>query len=300
MIANAPTLVSRQKLLTASSRQTLLAALAAASSCCTFAAPPPALAASVTLSARLASRDAKQLAKPIFNMAPPEAAYPDWLDGTWKTEMGFGGYELPAKDLFSREELFAEATVPGFQKVSIALIPDVGKERVTFDLRFAKDPSGIVREDRASNLRSAIRGGLGYDAIERVEYKEDPMIPNPFGVNPNRLSLVFARGLTLNAERVELFVNSRETERVSEDTFLTSEYVRQVTFSASRTSVARQVSGEYNHFITYKRRSPNEVVANILTAVYAEPLQQERFFIKAPTRPILVYSHVLRMERAGP
>ena len=32
------------------------------------------------------------------------------------------------------------------------------------------------------------------------------MLPNPFGVNPNRLKLVFASGLTNNAERIELFV----------------------------------------------------------------------------------------------
>lgn len=148
-----------------------------------------AAAAQGTLSARLGSRDAKQLAKPIFNAAPPEAAYPAWLDGTWKATLNFGGYELPAKDLFTREELFADANVPGFQKVSIALIPDVGKENVQFEMRFAKDVNGVVREDRASNLRSAIRGGLGYDAVERIDYKMDPMIPNPFGVNPNRLSM---------------------------------------------------------------------------------------------------------------
>ena len=279
------------------SRQSLLTTLTAAMVTTSVMPLAPAVAASTSLSSRLGSRDAKQLAKPIFNVAPPEAAYPLWLDGTWKTTMGFGGYELPAKDLFTREELFAEPTVPGFQKVSIAFIPDVGKESATFEMRFAKDAQGVVREDRVSNLRSAIRGGLGYDAIERVDYKADPMIPNPFGVNPNRLSLVFARGLTLNAERVELFVNSRETETVGEDIFITSEYLRQVTFSASKTSVARQVSGEYSHFMTFKRLSDSSVSANILTAVYAEPLQQERFFIKAPTRPLLIYSHVLRMER---
>ena len=56
------------------------------------------------------------------------------------------------------------------------------------------------------------RGGLGYDAIESVDYKADPMMPNPFGINPNRLSLRFASGLTNNAERIELFTTSREVE----------------------------------------------------------------------------------------
>lgn len=63
--------------------------------------------------------------------------------------------------------------------------------------------------------------------------------------------------------------------------------------------MARQVSGEYCHFTTYKRLSDTEVAANILTAVYTEPVQLERFFIKAPTRPILIYSHLLRLQRAS-
>ena len=70
-----------------------------------------------------------------------------------------------------------------------------------------------------------------------------------------------------------------------------------MTFSASKTSVARQVSGEYCHFFSFRRASPDLVLCNILTAVYTEPLQQERFFVKAPTRPILVYAHQMRLDR---
>ena len=82
-------------------------------------------------------------------------------DGEWKASLSFDGYELPAKDLIPREQLFAEPNVPGFQKCSIAFLPDVGKEGVTFPMRWARDASGKVREDRAFNLREAIRGGLG-------------------------------------------------------------------------------------------------------------------------------------------
>lgn len=262
-----------------------------AAAACMNCVAHPAVAA--TLSERLGSRDAKALAKPILNLAPGEAAYPEWsvppscscsmllltqplhpashpptvpalhlrlrstlpphsahsdptptpprLLGTWRATLSFDGYELPAKDLLSREEIFAEPTVPGLQKCSVALIPDVGKEGVQFQMRWVREKGGAVREDRATNLRSAIAGGLGYDAIERVEYKADPMLPNPFGVNPNRLSLIFVPGRTLNAERIEIFANAREWEAPSPDMFLESEYVRQVTFSSSRTGVPRQV-----------------------------------------------------------
>lgn len=191
----------------------------------------------------------------------------------------------------------------GAEKCSVAFIPDVGKEGVSFPMRFMRDKSGVVREDRESNLRAAIRGGLGYDAVESVETKADPMMPNPFGVNPNRLSLRFASGLTNNAERIELFTTSRETEQPTSDEslFFVSEGVRQVTFSAStKAGVARQVSGEYCHFWTFRRRSADEIVGNILTVAYADALQLERFFVKVgPSRPLIVFSHRLQLVRTG-
>ena len=51
---------------------------------------------------------------------PGEAQYPSWLEGEWSASLQFAGYELPAKDLISRDALFAEADVPGFKKCSIA------------------------------------------------------------------------------------------------------------------------------------------------------------------------------------
>ena len=60
----------------------------------------------------------------------------------------------------------------------------------------------------------------------------------------------------------------------------------------------RQVSGEYCHFFTYRKLAePGRVDANLLTAVYTEPVQLERLFIKVPTKPILIFSHALRLQR---
>lgn len=129
----------------------------------------PAVAIS-SLSDRLAQRDPRSLAKTVFSSVPAEARFPSWLDGEWQASLSFDGYELPAKDTLPRNDLFAEPTVPGFQKCSIALIPDVGKEGVTFPMRWFRDGSGAVREDRAANLRAAVRGGLGYDAIVRKDF----------------------------------------------------------------------------------------------------------------------------------
>ena len=103
------------------SRKALLTAAAAAS----VGSPPagiiqPCIADSLSLSARLARRDAAALAKPQSGLTRPvEAAFPDWLEGDWLASMAFDGYELPSKDVISREELFSEANVPGFQKCSL-------------------------------------------------------------------------------------------------------------------------------------------------------------------------------------
>jgi len=228
---------------------------------------------------------------------PAEARYPDWLEGEWSVEQAFAGYEMPNKDYIPRDVLMAEADVPGFKKLSIASLPDVGKEGVRFTMRWARDAEGIVREDRTANLNSAIRGGLGYDAIDYIDYKTDQ--GNPGGLlgsnagNPNRLKLVFAPGLTKNADRIELFVNAREAEAPSEDLFYTSEALKQVTFSPRRS-----INGEYAHFISYRRVSPTAVDVVMVTAVYSEPLQLERFFQKVGgSQPLILFSHVQRMRK---
>ena len=67
----------------------------------------------------------------LTGAAPPETAYPAWMQGEWKARLSFAGYELPAKDKIPRDQLFAEADVPGFKKCSIALLPDVESQTRT-------------------------------------------------------------------------------------------------------------------------------------------------------------------------
>lgn len=283
------------------SRQQAILTTALASFAAQSIAPPAALAAQ-SIKSLLDLNDSKLLLKPQNQglSTPAEAEFPDWLEGEWLTTQSFAGYELPAKDLISREMLFGKegVDVPGFKKLSMALLPDVGKEDVRMTLRWIRDDNGKVRERRAANLNSAIRGGLGYDAIERIDYLEDQGNSMGFGSNkgnPNRLKLVFAPGLTTNANRIELFVNARETERPSADLFYTAETFRQVTFS---NTADRQINGEYAHFHSYRRVSPTQVDAVIVTAAYADPLQLERFFVKTgSSKPLIVFSHSLRMMK---
>ena len=169
--AGAP--ISRQALLVATA-----ASLAGLSIQPTFAGPP-------SLKAKLDARDSSLLTKPSGGAPPGEAVFPAWMAGEWKVRQSFAGYELPAKDKIDRAELFAEADVPGFKKCSIALLPDVGKEGVSFPMRWAADSSGLVREDRVFNYRAATRGGLGYDAIERIDYKVATPLPTHPSARPH-------------------------------------------------------------------------------------------------------------------
>ena len=132
----------------------------------------------------------------------------------------------------------------------------------------------------------------------RRAWQEDPN--NSFGLgsntgNPNRIKLVFAPGLTQNAERIELFLNTREAEAPSPDLFYQAEEMRQVTFSRSGS-----VNGEYAHFASWRRRDDGSVDMTVLTAVYADALQLERFVVAVgPNRPLILFSHALKLTRAA-
>ena len=89
-------------------------------------------------------------------------------------------------------------------------------------------------------------------------------------------------------------VPSAEAEAPSPDLFYTAEEMRQVTFSRSGS-----VNGEYAHFASYRRLPSGNVDMTVLTAVYSDPLQLERFVVKVgPNRPLILFSHQLSLTRA--
>ena len=104
-------------------------------------------------------------------------------------------------------------------------------------------------EDRAFNLRSVVDGYLNQGvgptmikrAVEDVEY--DPM------TDPNRTTVRLVPGASVNAERIELFANARESElRPSDGTFFCSEATRQVTLGYGREyGQARVINTDYMH-----------------------------------------------------
>ena len=56
--------------------------------------------------------------------------------------------------------------------------------------------------------------------------------------------------------------------------------------------------GEYAHFWSFRRVSETRVEAVFVTAVYADPLQLERLFVKVGgSGPLVVFSHGLSLSR---
>ena len=236
------------------------------------------------LAARLAAKDPSLLSNRLFNVPPTAQIYPTFLRaGTWQVTATFAGYLFPSKKI-PREKLIQNYAVPGFQKCSIAAIADIGKETPTkFDFRIDKD-TGLA--DRPFNYASMIDAFLGYKAVASVEA----------GNNPNRVSIDFVDYKTINAERIELFCNARESEETTVDdddsVFVCSEYLRQVTFgTGSDPGIPRQVVTNYAHFWTYRQVSDNEFRGNLLTAAYLDP--QDPLFFDEPSKPVAVYSHQL-------
>jgi hypothetical protein len=263
---------------------------------------PPAEAASLSLGQKLSLRDPSALSNSIFNIPPSTQIYPPFMRGSWNVTLQYGGYLFPSQKI-PRSRLTTNPQIPGFQKCSIASLSDVGKEVVHFTLTI-DEATGV--ENRITTLRTSIDDHLGYSAVQEVLY-------NP-KTNANRLSVVFNEYKTINAERIELFCNGRESELIPPPTtqeatestappkgniFVCSEYIRQVTFSGgSQVGIARQVGTNYAHFWTWKEvpGSDNKMMTgNLLTAAYLDP--QDSMFFEEPSKPVAVFSHVIKAEK---
>jgi len=250
--------------------------------------------ASTGLADKLSRRDPAALRNSVFNIPPGVQIYPEFMKGEWKVNSRFNGYIFPSTTV-PKSKLVANYNIPGFQKCSIAATSDVGRESVEFTMKI--DPKSGA-EDRVYNLESEIDAYLGRKSVKEVKYAKE--------TNPNRISISFLDGTTRNAEQIELFCNGRESQQVpnpnnpSLSIFVCSEYIRQVTFSYSQEfGVARQVSGNYAHFWTWKEEegNPNRLTGNLLTAVYLDA--QDPLFFDEPAKPVAVYSHVFTATRSS-
>jgi hypothetical protein len=252
--------------------------------------PDIANAANAGLANKLSQRDPSMLKNSVFNIPPGPQIYPEFMTGDWDVTIKFRGFLFPSTSI-PKEKLVANVSIPGFQKLSIATVGDVGREITKYQMSIDRSTR---LEDRKLSLSTSINGHLGYEAVREVIYDAKD--------NPNRISIDFIPNRTRNANRIEIFCNGRESELVQaqdsasgQTVFVCSEYIRQVTFGLSQEfGVARQVSGNYGHFWTWRSSqdsSSAKITGNLLTAAYLDA--QDPMFFEEPSKPVVVYSHDL-------
>lgn len=253
----------------------------------------PEISSAEGLARKLSLKDPSALRNSVFNVPPGATVYPDFLRGEWEVTMNYRGFLFPSTTI-PKENLVANVSVPGFQKLSIAAIADVGKESTRYRMSVDRT-TGL--EDRKTSLSSSIDEHCGREVVREVIYDAKD--------NPNRISIDFIPQMTRNANRIELFCNARDSELVPSDSsasgqtvFVCSEYIRQVTFGLSKEfGVARQVLGNYGHFWTWRGGNDGVVTGNLLTAAYLDP--QDPMFFEEPSKPVVVYSHDLVAKRSS-
>jgi len=267
------------------------------------------------LIARVHARD---LRKPFVDLTRSTSAnaqtYPEWLEGEWRCEASFVGAEFPSRSA-SRAEVIRERNVPGFLRVSVAYVPDIGAPSVTYRAKFVRDGRGRVEEARGFNLREIENAYAGKEVVDGdVEYDSER--------DANRTTIRFKFATVPNAERVELFTNARESQtRESDGTFYASETFRQMTLGYSTTyGVARAQPTDYTHVWTYTPvrdasggGGVNRVDVTLSTAGYLQPNEAMKFTASprgngAPIpqigaasaltfEPVVLYSHVFTYTR---
>lgn len=246
--------------------------------------PAPAVAEGyIGLRARLAQRDLQELKSPIFNIPPRQQTYPEWLEGTWLVEQSFNSAAFP---VVARETVIREEDTPGFKVCSIIDFADVGKPSVMYESRYVRE-QGVLVEDLPFNIRSSVSAHLGGNkSVSRVDYMPEK--------DPNRWTVAIQG--SKNAERVEVFVNARDSESPPSDPdlFFSSECRRQVTFSSR---VLQGYSGNYQHFKIYRRLDGDHVRLNVITASYFDPLSPKYF--ETVDKPVVVFRHQMNLTRTS-
>lgn len=253
--------------------------------------------------------------KKFFQKPPGFLAYPSWMEGEWHVSCRFIGADFPSSAANSnpfvpRERIAADTSLPGFRRLSIAMVPDVGKDH-DFRMRFLRPNvegigTGEVREDKVFNLKQALESELGKATVTNIDY-------NP-AKNPNRASLALLPGSSPNAQRIELFWNARsslpspplETDTTtgpsgsssgssssSQDVFRFVEDIRQVSLTPQLAETSSV--GDYRHLWEFYHIGPESIKTYLSTVAYTTP--QGPLFQTAGLQPLVVYFHTLTMRR---
>lgn len=260
-------------------------------------APQPAVAAKHTV-------DYSAFKKSLFQVPPKELTYPAWMEGEWNTKAKFIAADFPsssstkASPYVPKDKIVNDVGLPGFKRLSICMVPDVGKDHA-FRMRFARaenEAGASVKEDKAFNLKQSLESELGKAAVVSIDYAP--------GKNPNRASLALLPNVSPNAQRIELFWNARaplpalpgEAGAGQPPSFRYYEDIRQVNLTPSLAETS--TVGDFRHVWEFYQEGPDTLQAYLSTVAFATP--QDPLFQTAGLAPLVVYFHILALTRAEP
>ncbi len=290
-----PSIIDRQSALVKDAAA-LLPFLGAALAWGPLQAPQPAVAAKHTV-------DYSAFKKSLFQVPPKELTYPAWMEGEWNVRSTFIAADFPssttkASPYVPKDKIVDDVGLPGFKRLSICMVPDVGKDHA-FRMRFARaenEGGASVKEDKAFNLKQSLESELGKAAVVSIDYAPDK--------NPNRASLALLPNVSPNAQRIELFWNARaplpalpsEAGAGQPPSFRYYEDIRQVNLTPSLAETS--TVGDLRHVWEFYQEGPDTLQAYLSTVAYSTP--QDPLFQTAGLAPLVVYFHILALTRAEP
>jgi hypothetical protein len=225
----------------------------------------------------------------LFNLPPKELSYPAYFDGTWDTSIRYEDAsfspEVPINTL-SRD-----VNVAGFRKYSVAYLPDVGSD-FECQLKFTKQPSGLVAQDLKHNIRSILANSVSATADD-IEY--DP------AQNANRYTVRYkdAKG----SGKMELFTNFRSQGDTSRGgPFRTFESIRQASVRLKENKQPTQTMVvDYGIEWVLVPQQPTadgpvrKLEGTLKLVSYLIP-QDDLYFIR-PERPVGIFLYSVEMRR---
>eukprot|EP01031_Cornospumella_fuschlensis_P041508 gene41508-50653_t len=242
--------------------------------------------------------------KPLELASADDFWYPPFLIGRWKADFKFSSAEfsegLPARELAKSGEL------PGFQKYSVFMIPNIGDD-ASCELRYVQIDSH-PREDHPANLRRLVSAFSPSTIVDAApySYQRSSIFRHPSNTWKIQYHDEAGRG------EVELLTRKRIIE-TSSGTVKTVEYFHQthkrVENSGKKTEFkpvdyALQwdlsiPSARRSEFLNIDEiRNADALQASLSIFAFFQP--SDELYMKYPSRPAAVFTYDVQMNRILP
>lgn len=236
--------------------------------------------------------DSDRYKKQLFNIPPKVVQYPDYFEGTWRTNLTFKDAKFSSAIPF--KALAMDVNIAGFRQYSVASIADVGSSASDIFLQYKRSKAGAVIEDRLSNtlsLFAAFAGRQFNSKVSGVQYDPDS--------NPNRFSLDYRAPSSVG--HIDLFSNSRNIA-YEDSAVAVTECMRQSTVRQKNGQRPSQTICDYatEWILRPSSGQQTEVLPDQLSGTYriVSYLQpQDDLYFQRPLLPIGIFTYTVSLDR---